>query len=236
MIDQKMEVFQAEFNSLKNSDSRKRFEMEKENIYMCLDDKTKKTPFDRHYVYHTAWAARILNRTKPASHVDISSYLYFATLVSAFIPVSFYDYRPARLELDNLTSEHADITALPFEDNSIQSLSCMHVVEHIGLARYGDPLDYDGDLKAIAELKRVLAKDGNLLFVVPIGNKAQIQFNAHRIYTKAQILDYFSDFELKEFALIQDRTQAGIIVDPDEETLNKEVYGCGCFWFSGANS
>ncbi len=34
----------------------------------------------------------------------------------------------------------------------------MHVVEHVGLGRYGDPLDPDGDLKAIAELKRVTAR------------------------------------------------------------------------------
>ena len=30
----------------------------------------------------------------------------------------------------------------------------MHVIEHIGLGRYGDPLDPDGDIKAINELKK----------------------------------------------------------------------------------
>ena len=49
----------------------------------------------------------------------------------------------------------------------------MHVIEHIGLGRYGDKFDYDGDLKAIKELKRVLAVGGNLLFVVPIGKEAK---------------------------------------------------------------
>ena len=32
----------------------------------------------------------------------------------------------------------------------------MHVVEHIGLGRYGDHLDADGSVKAINEIKRVL--------------------------------------------------------------------------------
>jgi len=32
--------------------------------------------------------------------------------------------------------------------------------------RYGDELDPDGDLRAIAELQRVLKQDGSLLFVV----------------------------------------------------------------------
>ena len=128
--------------------------------FPCLDDRTGTTGFDRHYVFHPAWAARILAQTRPVEHVDISSALIFPVLVSAFIPVKFYDYRPADLQLNNLTSEHADLLALPFPDGSIPSLSCMHVVEHVGLGRYGDPPDPDGDLKAIAELKRVVARGG----------------------------------------------------------------------------
>jgi hypothetical protein len=45
----------------------------------------------------------------------------------------------------------------------------MHVLEHIGLGRYGDPIDSEGDLKVILELKRVLSTDGNFILVVPIG-------------------------------------------------------------------
>ena len=56
-------------------------------------------------------------------------------MVSAFIPVEFYDYRPAELSLSGLEFKHADLTHLPFADNSVESLSCMHVIEHIGLGR-----------------------------------------------------------------------------------------------------
>lgn len=42
--------------------------------------------------------------------------------------------------------------------------------------RSGDPLDPDGDLKTIADLKHVLAMEGDLLFVVPIGRTAKIRF------------------------------------------------------------
>ena len=62
-----------------------------------------------------------------------------------------------------------DLISLPFEDGSFHSLTCMHVVEHIGLGRYGDQVDPDGDLMAMKELERVTAKLGNLLFVVPVG-------------------------------------------------------------------
>lgn len=234
--DKKFEKFWNNFDKLKNSTDNPRFLMDKEIIWMCLDDDTKSTPFDRHYMYHTAWAARILKQINPEKHFDISSFIYFVTTVSAFIPISFYDYRPAYISLPNFESNHADITNLPFEDKSIKSLSCMHVVEHIGLARYGDPLDYDGDLKAISELKRVLANNGDLLFVVPIGCESRIYYNAHRVYTKKQILEYFSDLQLQEFALIPERNIKGLIYNPGDEIINESKYACGCFWFKKMRS
>lgn len=218
------------FRTLSNCNSR--FSMHWKDRYPCLNDNCGTTPFDAHYTYHPAWAARIIAQTKPAVHVDISSTLHFCSILSAFVPVKFYDYRPADLELPGLSSGSANIVSLPFSSNSIESLSCMHTVEHIGLGRYGDPLDPDGDLKAIAELKRVLAVGGNLLFVVPVGGTAKIMFNAHRIYTYGQIVGYFSDLQLVEFSLIPDTPQSnGLISNATEDDANKCSYGCGCFWF-----
>ena len=220
-----------EFKKLSDA-SGARFHVTWDNIFFVTGDDTNNTSFDAHYVYHPAWAARVLAETKPESHVDISSTLHFCSIVSAFIPVRFYDYRPAKLELSNLTSERADLLSLPFEDGSIKSISCMHTVEHIGLGRYGDTLDPDGDLKAISELKRVTAPQGDILFVVPIG-KAKIAFNAHRIYSYAQILEYFGEeFEIRDFFLIPDNaTTHGVVYNATEKDANVQNYGCGCFWF-----
>lgn len=205
-----------------------RFRLESKNDFPCVNDKTETTGFDAHYVYHPAWAMRILAKTKPEKHVDIASTLHFCAQLSAFIPTEFYDYRPAKLTLSNLSSGEADLTKLHFEDNSIISLSCMHTVEHIGLGRYGDPIDPTGDKKAIEELKRVTAKGGDLLFVVPTG-KAKLQFNAHRIYSYEMISELFKDFELKEFSLVTD--DGDFVRNADKELADKQNYGCGCYWF-----
>lgn len=201
--------------------------------YPCLDDKTATTSFDRHYVYHTAWAARKLSQYKPKKHIDIGSCLRFSTIVSAFVPVDVYDYRPPLVELSNLFTGRADLMSLPFESNSVESLSCMHVVEHVGLGRYGDPLDPFGDKKAVEELKRVIKDDGLLMFVVPIATKACVKFNAHRIYDYESVLKLFSGFELMEFSLIPDDQTTGIVVNPPKELLLNQVYACGCFLFKG---
>jgi len=209
-----------------------RFSVKNGDIYPCLKDKITKTPFDHHYTYHPAWAARVLAQTRPEYHVDISSILSFSTIVSAFVPVKFYDYRPADLKLNNLESGFADLKKLSFADNSIPSLSCMHTIEHIGLGRYGDEIDPQGDIRSINELKRVLTHGGDLLFVTPVG-KPRIEFNAHRIYSYEQIVEYFSPLILKEFSLIPDA--GGIITNADPGLVKEQNYGCGCFWFKNIN-
>lgn len=222
--------FNREFNDYKKLSLKfdNRFELKWSDRWACLNDKTSQTLFDAHYVYHTAWAARKVADLKPGFHVDLSSSLYFSAITSAFVPVKFFDFRPAKLNLNNFDSDFADIKKLSFEDKSLYSLSCMHVVEHIGLGRYGDEFDPEGDLKAIKELKRVLADEGHLFFVVPIG-KPKIQFNAHRIYAYNQIIDYFSDLHLHEFSLISDNGE--FFTDASPELADKQKYGCGCFWY-----
>lgn len=129
-----------------------------------------------------------------------------------------------------LSSRQPPITQFNFK-SSIESLSCMHTVEHVGLGRYDDKLDPDGDLKAMQELIRVLSFGGNLLFVVPVG-KPRIIFNAHRIFSYSQICEYFKELEMKEFTLIPDNAlDTGMIENASREVADLQSYGCGCFWF-----
>lgn len=214
------------FAFLKNKDNR--FSVSIKDFYPCVKDKTIYTSFDAHYVYHTSWAARKVREINPVKHVDVASSLYFSGIVSAFVPVDFYDYRPANLNLSNLSSQPGDLNKLIFADNSIQSLSCMHTIEHIGLGRYGDVIDAKGDISSINELKRVVAPNGSLLFVVPVG-KPKIEFNAHRIYSYEQVMEYFKGFRLKEFSLVTD--SADFIENANPELVKDQNYGCGCFWF-----
>lgn len=202
-------------------------------IRPITDEATKETGFDTHYVYHTGWATQVLARTKPARHIDIGSSLYFVTNAAAICPITHYDYRPPKLAMPGINVGAADLLNLSFADNSIASLSCMHVVEHVGLGRYGDTLDPAGDRRACAELARVLAPGGQLLFVTPVGQEA-IQFNAHRVYSYAGVLALFPGLKLKEFALITDKRDpegAVFVPNADPARVANQRYGCGCFVF-----
>ncbi|RYG74978.1 DUF268 domain-containing protein [bacterium] len=230
----KLAGFRQEFQQFeKLSGPAPRFPLDWQQRYPCLEEATAETDFDPHYIYHPAWAARQLAADPPKVHIDISSSLTFCSIVSAFIPVEFYDFRPAPLKLSGLHCGSADLTALSFETDSIASLSCMHVIEHIGLGRYGDAPDPEGDLKAMKELTRVLAPGGKLLFVTPVGRPV-LRFNAHRIYSFEQICAAFGELKLQSFALLPDDFHQGLIEGASAELVAQQSYGCGCFCFTKA--
>lgn len=164
--------------------------------YPCLFDNLDYTPVEPTYFFQDCWAAKHIFEMRPAHHYDIGSSVKTMGIISQFVPVTIVDIRPIELELPNLFFIKGSILELPFNDNSIESLSSLCVVEHIGLGRYGDSLDSFGSEKAIRELRRVLKVGGVLLFSVPVDRANKIYFNAHRAFTREYILEQFDGFEI----------------------------------------
>lgn len=194
-------------------------------------ERTTLMSFDKQYVYHTGWAARVLREISPKLHIDISSSIMFSSIMSAFIPIEHYDYRRPILNLVGLECGNQDLLNLRFKDGSISSLSCMHVIEHIGLGRYGDPINPTGDLEAAKELKRVLAPGGHLIIVVPLAECARIRFNGHRIYDYKRITELFGDCDLIEFSFLNESTDFTFKRNAKAEDIAGSRDGCGCFLF-----
>jgi SAM-dependent methyltransferase len=193
-----------------------------------LHDRTEATPFDAHYLFQDVWAARRIGERAPERHVDVGSRIDLVAFLTTITRVTFIDIRPLTAELENLETVAGDVLDLPFDDLSLDSVSCLHVAEHIGLGRYGDPLDPEGTAKAAAELERVLAPGGQLLFSVPVG-RPRVCFNAHRIHRPAQVLAMFPELSLTEFAAVDD---GGTFGHHDPKELNDAVYACGLFRFT----
>mgnify|MGYP001809903028 CR=1 FL=1 len=197
-------------------------------ILPYLGEDTPSTFYDAHYIYHTAWAARWLYKHPASIHIDIGSDIKFVSIVSTYQKIIFFDYRPVNLKLSNLECNQADLLSLNFPDRSIISISCMHVVEHIGLGRYGDEINANGSFLAMKELQRILAPGGYLFFVVPVGIP-RIFFNAHRVFNPKDILEFFSELTLKDFSFVDDQGCYHENCNPEQaKNLN---YGCGCFLF-----
>jgi len=86
------------------------------------------------------------------------------------------EYGPRPFEFEHIKYVHPDDLEGQF-DCAISISS----YEHCGLGRYGDPLDPDGDLHAMRELKNHVKPGGILFLAVPIGQDTLV-WNAHRIY------------------------------------------------------
>jgi SAM-dependent methyltransferase len=197
--------------------------------YPQLHDRTASSPFDAHYTYQDAWAAREVRDHGPAEHVDVGSRITFVIGLSAFVPTTFIDLRPLDVQLDGLTSRAGSLVAMPYADQSVPSLSSLHVIEHVGLGRYGDDLDVDGTAKAAAELARVLAPGGRLLIGIPVGRPRTV-FNAHRILDPEAVVDLFAPLELDAFAGVDDDRRFHPSLAPRD--LAGAEWSCGLYRFT----
>lgn len=169
-----------------------------ENIFPCVFDKTETTPVEPVYFYQDCWAASKIFSLHPDKHIDVGSSLKTIGIISQFVETDMVDIRPIPVTLPGLKFIKGSILNLPYEDNSIHSLSSLCVLEHIGLGRYGDNIDPQGTLKAVNELKRVLRLGGTLLVSLPVDAEDKIYFNAHRAFTRKSIIKMFDGLKLIE--------------------------------------
>lgn len=200
------------------------------DTYPCLFDNIPNVSGGGHYFYQDIWALTKIHSSGIGLHVDVGSNINFVGFLTAFTNVEFVDIRPLVAPyLKNFKGVPGSILNMPYENSSLNSISCLHVAEHIGLGRYGDPLDPSGTKKAAAELSRCLAKGGNLYFALPVG-KPRLCFNAHRVHSPEQILSYFPDLRLLEFSLYDDKKR--FLENIDVAAAENEKYACGMFWFT----
>jgi SAM-dependent methyltransferase len=191
-----------------------------------LGDWVATSPFDPHYFHQDTWAAQRIAERAPSRHVDVGSRVDLVGFLTAVCPVTFVDIRPLEVNIEGLESVAGSVLDLPFADRSLESVSCLHVAEHIGLGRYGDPLDPAGTRKAAAELQRVVAPGGQLLFSLPVG-RPRVEFNAHRVHDPRTVLGWFDELELVEFAGVDDSGAFARGRGVDE--LRGSVYACGMY-------
>jgi hypothetical protein len=189
-------------------------------LFPCLGDDTAETEIEPIYFYQDSWAFEKIVQQRPAWHVDVGSHHKFVALLSKVVPLTMVDLRPLSLPLESLKFQAGSILKLPFSDCSVPSLSSICVVEHIGLGRYGDPLDPHGTEKAVAELKRIVQPDGNFYISVPLDDENRIYFNAHRAFTEPYVLGLFQPFEVLERRYIYGKTFG---------TQIGKGFGTGCY-------
>jgi hypothetical protein len=112
------------------------------------------------------------------------------------------------------------------------SLSCLHALEHFGLGRYGDPIDYYGYLKGFNNIAKMLKQGGKFYFSVPLGEQ-RTEFHAHRVFSLKYLLEMIMPiYEIDNFSYINDQNEFHEQVEITEEAIANNCechYGCAIF-------
>jgi len=187
-----------------------------------------------HYFHQDLLVARRIFENQPEKHVDVGSRVDgFVAHVAAFRNIEVLDIRPMDSHVQNIQFKQADLMSPPPEmAGYCDSLSCLHAIEHFGLGRYGDPIDFEGHLKGLNSLHTILKPGGTLYLSTPIGPQ-RIEFNAHRVFGLEYLLSLFGGkFKLRNFSYVDDRGDLHENVALAEQMVASNFgcrYGCGIF-------
>lgn len=204
--------------------------------YPCLNDRFSQSGIAKgHYFHQDLLVARRIHHNNPSIHVDVGSRIDgFIAHVASFRKIEVIDIRPQNSNIPNTRFIQASLMD-PIQDDLIEycdSLSCLHALEHFGLGRYGDPVNYDGYLLGLIYLHRILKIGGKLYFSVPIGPQ-RIEFDAHRVFSISYLMELFDGkYHIDHFSFVDDRGNLHESTPITEKNKKRNfgcVYGCGIF-------
>lgn len=187
-----------------------------------------------HYFHQDLYIARLIFENKPRKHVDIGSRTDgFVAHVASYREIEIIDIRPQSSKVQNISFKQADLMKLPEGmQNYCDSISSLHAIEHFGLGRYGDPIDYYGHLKALDNIYNMLTQGGIFYFSVPIGPQ-RIEFNAHRVFSIKHIHELIDEkYSIISFSYVDDQGEFHEDIKLTESMVRENClcsYGCGIF-------
>lgn len=201
---------------------------------ILTDSKSDAGTMKGHYFHQDLYVARKIHSANPQRHIDIGSRTDgFVAHVASFREIEIIDIRAMSSKVKNISFRQADLMELPPDLKSCtDSLSSLHAIEHFGLGRYGDPIDYFGYRKAIMNSAEILREGGTFYFAVPIGPQ-RVEFNAHRVFSVAYLMELFSDrYEISHFSYVNDEGDFFEEVELSDQNVANNFgcyFGCGIF-------
>jgi SAM-dependent methyltransferase len=180
-----------------------------------------------HYFHEDLLVAQRVYENHPQRHVDVGSRVDgFVAHIATFREIEVFDIRPQKTLVRNMKFVTADFMNVPSDlHDYTDSLSSLNVIEHFGLGRYGDPIDVNGHLKGLDNMRKVLKSGGKFYFSTPIGPQ-RIEFNAHRVFSVTYLLGLFQPhYKIDSFAYVDDKGDLHKDVPLESRAINSN-FGC----------
>jgi len=163
-----------------------------------------------HYFQLDLHVAQLIFEQSPKKHLDVGSRIDgFVAHVASFRAIEVLDIRPlTNHRIHNISFRQADLmdATYPWETEACDSVSCLHVLEHFGLGRYGDPINPCAHEIGFKNLARLVEPSGILYLAVPISSRPRIEFDAHRVFGFPYLRNLVGiEFEIESVALVSDQ-------------------------------
>ncbi|WP_293739918.1 DUF268 domain-containing protein [uncultured Parabacteroides sp.] len=215
-------LLKKDLKTLEKQSSKVNYDFPILSLSPCYRDKYEDAgTLSYHYFFQDLIVAKKIFKNNPIRHVDIGSRIDgFVAHLASFREVEVWDIRPLANNIPNVKFRQFDImNSDRICEGELDSISCLHALEHFGLGRYGDPICYDGFYVGFVNMTKVLKKEGVLYLSVPIG-KQRIEFNMHRVFSLKFLLDMVSSFYvLKSISVIDDQN----MLHEDVELTNSNI-------------
>jgi Cyclopropane fatty acid synthase and related methyltransferases len=183
------------------------------------------------YFWQDLYVAQRIFTNKPKKHVDVGSSVGgFVTHVASYRPIEVLDIRSLDVNIPNVTFRQHDIMdSSLLQAEYTDSISSLHVLEHFGLGRYGDPICYDGYLRGFENMTYLLKPQGKFYLSVPLGEQ-RIEFHGHRVFSLAYLLEMVSSgYVIDSFSYVDDKGDFFPDVEITDELLKNNcncLFGC----------
>lgn len=227
--------FLRDFQTISQQQHRSQHKFSFGKPYPILNEKKANAgTAEGHYFHQDLLIAQRIFLNNPQHHVDVGSKVdSFVAHVASFRTIEVFDIRELSNNIPNIQFTKQDLMRLdPQYINYCDSLSCLHALEHFGLGRYGDSVNYDGYIAGLNNMDKILRPGGKFYLSVPIGQQ-RIEFNAHRVFSIKLILDLLADkYHLDHFSYVGDNgsLNENVFLNDSDIRINFNcTYGCGIF-------
>ncbi|MCR6672065.1 DUF268 domain-containing protein [Devosia ginsengisoli] len=227
-----MPKFMGQFQDLKNDAGSRGVAIKIKDVFpVALDYSVNHV--NRHYWFQDIHVAQKVidgSRGKPDHlHIDIGSRIegFILALIAARINLVFGEINMPKIAFENTELRFIDLQNMsPEQFAGATSVSCLHVIEHLGLGKYGDAIDALGHFKVFSDFARVLGPGVPLYVSSPTSNEPGVVFNAGRHLDPVEM---YQEAEKAGFTVLEKAfvTSAwSLLIDPSDEEMRADPYGC----------
>ena len=190
------------------------------DIKPCLHDWNEESGVSNgEYFWQDLLVARMIFKNNPDTHIDIGSRIDgFVAHVASFREIEVLDIRENTAKIPGVKFIKQDVvTGDNAANESCDSISCLHALEHFGLGRCGDPVDVNGYQKGLSNISKMLKSNGALYLSIPVGVE-RVEFNANRVFNPTKIVKYahINKLELSGVTIIQNDGKHKVATNIDE--------------------